>query len=350
MKSRALVIGGGARSSLGQTLVETAFLLRTGVPAIAAAPLIDPEGEQVTMAFDPTLDPYLTGEERAAALAAPALREALAPLGEAANGLVSRLLLCVDAPRSSARGEAAPGALLASRVHTLARELLPGVGLEISARGAASPAFALPKALDALASREIDLLVLGGAHTDYDPEAIRALAEQGRLFTPKRLDALIPGEAAAFVVLTRDEVARRLGLRPSARIADLGSGVDASRPDNDASAFEAAGITAAVRAATDELAAEQLRAGWALTDHTFEMRRIQEWQAMITRTHKIWGAPHHVDSPAQRLGHLGAAAMPFLMALAAEGWKRGAAPSAIALVLAGSDSGERGAALLIGNG
>ena len=349
MKSRAFVISAGARTSLGQTLTQTAFLLRTGVPALGAAPLVDPEGEPVTMAFDPTLDPYLTGEERAAALASSALHEALAPLGDEASTLSARLLLCLGNSRAAVRGEAAPGALIASRVHARARELLPGITLELAARGPASPAFALPKSLEALASREIDLLVLGGAHTDYDPEAIRALAEQGRLFTPKNLDALIAGEAAAFVVLTREEVARRLGLRASARIADLGSAVDASRPDNDASAFEATGITAAVRAATDELAAEQLRAGWALTDHTFEMRRIQEWQAMITRTHKIWGAPHHVDSPAQRIGHLGAAAMPLQIALATEGWKRGWAPSAIALCFAASDSGERGAILLLSN-
>ena len=45
--------------------------------------------------------------------------------------------------------------------------------------------------------------------------------------------------------------------RPRARLADLGSGVDPSRPDNDVSAFEAAGITAAGRAATDELESDR---------------------------------------------------------------------------------------------
>jgi 3-oxoacyl-[acyl-carrier-protein] synthase-1 len=349
MKTRAWIVSAGARSSLGLDLTQTAFLLRTGVPAIAAAPLVDPEGEQVTMGFDPTLDPYSIGEERAAQLAAPALREALAPLGDAASTLSAELLLCLDGGPPPLRGEAAPGALLASRVHTRARELFPGIALQLCARGPAGPAFALPKSLDALASRHIDLLVLGGVHSDYDPAIVRSLAERGRLFTPKNLDAILLGEAAAFVVLTREEVARRVGLRPSARLCAVGSAMEAARPDNDASAFEATGLTAAVRGATEELAEEQLKAGWAFSDHSFELRRIHEWQAMITRTHARWGAPYYVESPAQRLGNLGAAALPLSIALATEGWKRGHAPSGIAVAFAGSDTGERGAISLLTN-
>lgn len=351
MKSRAYVAAAGVRTALGQTTVQTAMLLRTGVAAISAAPLVDAAGEQVTMCFDPTLDPYLVGEERAAALAAPALAEALEPLGEAmgALSLSMRLLLCVDGRRAGVRGGPAPGALLAARVHTQAREIAPGIALEVTARGPAGAAFALPKALDDLAARRIDALVLGGVHSDYDPEIIAALGEEGRLFSAQNLDALIPGEAAAFVVLTREETARRAGIQAAARLSGLGTGMERARPDNDESAFEAHGLIAAVRAAAEEAAENQLRVGWAIADHTFETRRVYEWQAMLTRTHALWGAPHHVESPAQRLGHLGAAAMPLQMALAAEGWKRGYAPSGMALCFAGSDSGERGAILMLTN-
>jgi 3-oxoacyl-[acyl-carrier-protein] synthase-1 len=41
--------------------------------------------------------------------------------------------------------------------------------------------------------------------------------------------------------------------------------------------------------------------------------------------------------------------LPLSIALAAEGWKRGYAPSGIALALAGSDAGERGAVLMMSN-
>jgi 3-oxoacyl-[acyl-carrier-protein] synthase-1 len=350
MKTLAVCVASGARTPLGGTLVETAFLLRTGIAAIAAAPLADAEGEQITMCFDKALDPYLVGDERAAELAAPALAEALSQLGEEGESLSLRLLLCVDAPwRRIERGAAARGALLAQRLHARARETAPGITLEVCARGSAGAAFALPKALEALASRQMDALVLGGVHTDYDPATISAMAEQGRLYGPKSLDAMIPGEAAAFVVLMREDTARRLHLDAAARIAGIGTAVAKARADNDESVMDARGLTAAVRAAATELAAEQLRAGWILTDHTFESARILEWQTMATRAHTLFGSPYFLESPGQRLGHLGAASLPLSIALAAEGWKRGYAPSAIAMALAGSDAGERGAVLLVSN-
>jgi 3-oxoacyl-[acyl-carrier-protein] synthase-1 len=356
MKTLAVCAASGARTSLGGTLVETAFLLRTGIAAIAASPLADAEGEQVTMCFDKALDPYLVGEERAAELAAPALAEALSQLGEEGESLSLRLLLCLDAPRSPAvrgergeRGAQAASALVAQRLHARARDLSPGITLEVCARGSAGAAFALPQALEALASRQMDALVLGGVHTDYDPATIADLAAQGRLHGPKNLDAVIPGEAAAFVVLMREDTARRLRLEPAARISGIGSATARARPDNDESVFDARGLTTAVRAAAAELVTEQLRAGWLLTDHTFESSRILEWQTMATRAHALFGSPYHLESPAQRLGHLGAASLPLAIALAAEGWKRGYAPSAIAIALAGSEAGERGAIVLVSN-
>jgi 3-oxoacyl-[acyl-carrier-protein] synthase I len=350
MKTLAVCAASGARTPLGGTLVETAFLLRTGIAAIAASPLADAEGEQVTMCFDKAIDPYLVGDERAAVLAAPALEEALSQLGEEGESLSLRLLLCLDAPRGAAvRGEQAAGAVVAQRLHAQASEFSPGITVEVCARGSAGAAFALPRALEALAARQMDALVLGGVHTDYDPATIAALAGQGRLHGPKNLDAVIPGEAAAFVILMRESTARRLHLEPAARISGIGSATTRALADNDESVMDAKGLTTAVRAAAAELVTEQLRAGWLITDHTFESTRILEWQTMATRAHALFGSPYQLEAPAQRLGHLGAASLPLAIALAAEGWKRGYAPSAIAMALAGSETGERGAIVLVSN-
>lgn len=350
MKTRAFIASVGARTPLGRSAMQTGFLLRTGVAAIAAVPLVDAEGEQITMCFDPTLDPYLTGDERAALLAGAALEEALAPLGDAALAMPQRLMLCMDQPyKAVEKGQITPGALLYKKLELRLRELAPNMSIEMVARGSASAAFALAKGLEALAARQVDVLVVGGAHSDYDPAVMTVLQEQKRLFSPKNLDSFIPGECAAFAVVTREETARKLNLEATARIAGVGTGVAKARSDNDESAYDAAALVSAVRAASDELTESELRAGWALTDLAFEMRRVHEWQTMITRTHKLWGDPYHVDSPAQRLGHTGCASMPLSLVLASEGWKRGFAPSGIAMAFAGSDGGERGAILMFSN-
>jgi 3-oxoacyl-[acyl-carrier-protein] synthase-1 len=349
MNTRAIVASVGARTALGLTAPQTAFLLRTGVTAIHAAPLVDSQGEPITMCWLPTVDPRCTGEARAARLAEPALAEVYAGLGPSARALSTRLVVCLGEQYAEKgdRDAAARGADLAGRVHLAAREIVPGCELDVSVRGAAGAAIALARALTAMAERRVDAVLLAGVHTDYDPAAIARLEGQGRLFTPRNLDALIPGEAAAFALLVREDVARAAKLPALARVVGVGTGVDRATPDNDEPAFDARGLTAAVRAAGADLTAEQLKVGWSWNDLTFEMRRTYEWQAMVTRTGGLWGEPYATEWPAQRLGHLGAAALPLHVALACEGWRRGWAPSSIAISLVGSDGGDRGAVALV---
>jgi len=225
------------------------------------------------------------------------------------------------------------------------RELCPSLEVTVAA-GAGGAAFVMPEHLDALQTGQIDALIFGGVHSDYDPSVIAALEAQGRLYTPNNLDALIPGETAAFALSMRPDFARRASLEPWACLHGVGSGFEQARPDNEHSAYEAKGLTLAVRAATQELVSENRRAGWALTDLTFAMRRIYEWQSMLMRSPDIFDTPYMIDSPAQRIGHLGAAALPLHMALAAVAYRRNYAPDPLVVAFAGSDSGERGALLM----
>jgi 3-oxoacyl-[acyl-carrier-protein] synthase-1 len=89
-----------------------------------------------------------------------------------------------------------------------------------------------------------------------------------------------------------------------------------------------------------------MRAGWLLSDLTFEDWRAREWQAVYVRAAHVLGPPHCIDNPAQRLGHLGVAALPLSLVLVAEANRHGHAPSPLALTMASSDDGARTAMLL----
>lgn len=346
--SRAVIVGMGAMSALGLTITQAAFLLRTGMPGFTPSPLADANGEPITFGLQPTVDPQLIGLERAALLTAPAIREACVPIREVADQLQIGALVALGEHLNvkDTWGAVNPAAELVREIQNQVREIAPNARVTPVARGAAGPAFALPDALAALDSGGLDALLFGGVHSDYDPGQIRLLEDQGRLFTPDNLDAVIPGEAAAFVLLMRPDVARRLGIQPYARIVNVAGGFERANPDNDESAFEAKGLTAAVRAAAKPMIEDGARAGWMLSDLTFEIWRISEWQAMVTRTREVWTEPYVVENPAQRMGRLGAAALPFLCGVAAEGWKRGFAPSPVAIAFAASDAGERGVIVL----
>jgi 3-oxoacyl-[acyl-carrier-protein] synthase-1 len=325
----------GARTPVGLTAVQTGFLLRAGFPAMDEAPLANAKREAITMAFVPTLAGDLVGAERLVELSRAPFLEATAGLRE----LTAEVHVALD--------EGCPDAVLAGHlVEAMVKRAMPGATVHVEPRGEAAAATSIPAAIRALETRRADVAVIGGVHSDYDPRVIAALEASGRLFSRDNLDSRIPGEAAAFFVLMRAADVGRHGLAPVARIHGVGAGRERALPDNDEPAYEALGLSAAVRGATEKLAAEGRAAGWLLTDLTYEMRRQYEWQSVFVRTQKVLGVPYVIEAPAQRIGYLGAAAMPLFVAVAATAWRHGYAPSPLALALAGNDGGDRAAMVL----
>lgn len=334
--SDVTVVRVGARTPVGLDARQTGFLLRAGYPAMAEAPLANEAGETITMAFLPTLDGRLVGPERLAALARAPFEEACLPIRDlAAEVLVSIDESCHDATTTVD--------LLGSMV----TRVMPAARVRVEPRGEAALGRWLPEAIRTLETRRAGAVVLGGVHSDYDPRAIAALSASGRLFSRENLDSRIPGEAAAFIVLMRAGDATRQGLSPMARIVGVGTGRERATPDNDVPAHEALGLTAAVRQATEPLAAGGRTVGWMLSDLTFEMWRQLEWQSVFMRVQGVLGRPYHGDSPAQRIGYLGAAALPLFVSMGATAWAHGYAPSPLLLATAGNDGGDR-AALVLG--
>jgi 3-oxoacyl-[acyl-carrier-protein] synthase-1 len=356
MQPRVVIASVGVRSAIGLNAVETAMMLRAGSAAMAESVLVNASDEPVTFCVQATLPPTLVGWERAGQLAIPAMQEALVPFGKTAADLRMKLVLCVDEiskremerTQSGAFGERVhPAAPMVNFVHERAKEMIaPNVPIQLCARGNAGPATIMEEIVASIERGEHDAILLGGVHTDHDPERIAELEEQGRLYSSENLDALIPGECAAFVMLVSPNLARHWRIPVHAGIVSFGQAWEEATPDNDHPAMEAYGMTSAVKLATKDAIDAGVKIGWSITDMTFEMRRVYEWQAMLVRTRSAWGEPYVVESPAQRIGNLGAATMPFGMAMAHEGARRGVAPDKRCLVLAGSDSGARGALCL----
>lgn len=342
MKSLGTVFAVGARTPLGLDSLSSAMLLRTGIPALTAAPLAQKEGDAVTMAYDLTQDPLVVGEERAGRLAKAALLEVANKIGATnARGLKLRVALAFPEPYpGQPRSEV--GQILSRELRVALHETFGAPDVEVDARGSASLAYVLSDALGALARREVDAVLAGGAHSDYDPQAIRVLEATGRLFTPESLDAVIPGESAAFALIGRDDLGHRLGLPPLARITAVASESGDMTPYNDESAFEASTMTSVLRAALADLP-DEIRIGWAFCDHGVEHFRVRELYTAVARLHRKFCEPMAIDSPTQRIGRTGAASLPLFLALATESFRRGYAPTPFGLLVAGSDGGERGA-------
>jgi 3-oxoacyl-[acyl-carrier-protein] synthase-1 len=209
------------------------------------------------------------------------------------------------------------------------------------AKGEAAPGLRLVAACEELSRGEVDVVLLGGAHSDYDPEIIERLSSLGRLFGAGNVNGVIPGESGAFLLLTTPAFARKHDLQPRAWLHGVGMGFEKAGPDNDEPASEALGITLAVETAMRGMEADKLRAGWMLTDMTAEIHRVYEWQAVFIRAQRFLGPPQWVDAHAHKLGRLGASALPVQVAIASTAWRHGFGPHPFALSTVGSDSGER---------
>ncbi len=336
-----IIAGVGARTPLGLTSTQTGFLGRAGMVSLQEAPLPDGEGRPFTMGLVSVVPRELRGTERVEALTGPALEELFSELGQRLAGARLRLHLLADEPMGAFSVDTASLELALRRQ---ARALHgTDAAVEIHAAGTGGGAAVLTTIQQRLEQGACDAVLFGGAHTDADPSRIEALTASDRIFSPDNRDGIIPGEGAAFVLLTLPATARALGLPVRAVIQAFSAGFEAARPDNDHPAFEAKGLTLAVRRALNEANAQ---AGWLMSDLSSELFRLHEYQAVSARSQDLLCAPQVMEAPAQRIGDQGAASLPLHLALAVEAWRRGYAPFPRLLTTTGSDSGARTAVVV----
>ena len=336
--SDVVVCGVSAYTPIGLSASEVGFLYRAGATGLRESPVPGADGNAFTMGVVPTLPPDTLGAARLSALASAAGR---------LFGVRGQLAVLVEEWHGQPNTDGSVAAqTLSDGLRAEARALFgdENGSVEVWALGAGGSGQVLQRAVQALNDGSLEVVVLGGAHSDCDFERVARLGAEERIFSSENRDGLLLGEAASFVVLCRGDVARRLRLSVLARLLTFASGFETARPDNDESAFEARGLTAAVHSALRALPGA--RVGWVLSDLNLEVFRNYEFQALLTRSQKYLCEPQVFDAPAQRLGHLGAAALPLHLTLGAEAWRRGYAPFPLLLSTTGSDSGARTAVVV----
>jgi 3-oxoacyl-[acyl-carrier-protein] synthase-1 len=178
-------------------------------------------------------------------------------------------------------------------------------------------------------------IIFGGADSLISMDACLKLAEDSRLNTVGSTAGLVPGEAAAFVVLQTSDTAKTnttpalaylrgvgVAAEPNARDADIKATEGLSTAINQAIAQ--AGIAAAdIQGIVHNLGAETVHAiEWYQTNKKIWPRRIDEQQRMAVQLGEIDQADTPDDPipkiilPYMTMGEVGAAAMPMHLATA----------------------------------
>ena len=202
---------------------------------------------------------------------------------------------------------------------------------------------ALSQAHSRLSEGVTERVIVVAADSLLDNATLDQLDQDGRLKSDRNLDGLIPGEAAAAILLESRAAASARNVSFYTAIEGWGL-AEEPHPFNSPGVSKADGFTSAVSACLGHLDDEE-PITWLISDFNGESHRGREWGTCLPRLLSklaITDAWH----PAEYLGESGAASAAIATVLAAHALIKGFAPAERALIIGASNKSTRAAMLL----
>ncbi len=337
------VVGYGARTPLGLNALSSSAAVRASIGAVREHPFfVDKAGDPISVAMDSVLSPDLGGVERFAALAEPAIKEALAPLVD--SGIDRRpIMLFLGLP------ELRPG-LPADLERELTRQLremqdLPPLRVTTISNGHSAGLMALQHAWLEIQAGRSPFCLVGGVDTYLEGETLEWLDEGRRLMSAQNRAGFVPGEGAGFCVVASTSVARQHGLDILAWVLSVATTSEENTLRMDTVCI-GKGLTAAIVQATAGLSLPSERVDFTYCDLNGERYRNEELTFALLRTQAAFADAIDNLTPADCWGDMGAASGPLFAMLAVASGQRGYAKGPRLLMCTSSEGGARSAALL----
>lgn len=340
------VVGLGASTAVGRDPWASAAAVRAHVTGVTEHPyMFDTTGEPMQVALAPWLDIDLTPQERFEALLFPAIEQALGGIDGAPEPEIRiALALGLPAPRPGvpANLELALRASIAARFESRFDALAT---FEV---GHAAGFVGMLAALTRMETGAFDACVVAGVESYLAPESLEWLEGNGQLHgagAVRNAWGFVPGEAAGAVLLAGESVVNRLELEPFARALSVGEGREENRIKTQTVCL-GEGLTAAFRESLAGLP-DGARVTDVYCDLNGEPYRADEFGFASLRTQDAFMSASDFVAPADCWGDVAAASAPLGIMLSAIAAANGYANGPYAFVWASSESGERGAALLL---
>jgi 3-oxoacyl-[acyl-carrier-protein] synthase-1 len=338
------IIGLGVRCAAGLTAPAAAAAVRAGISRLREHPyMLDKVGERFIVAAEPTLDPKVQGPERFTHLAAPALKEAVAPLADRDISMQSlHTLVGTPDPRPGlpAGIEDGLGRLVASVANSKTSQRLTFLG-----NGHAAGLLAIKRARDILQAGMSRFCVAGGVDSYLTADSLEWMDQQKILKSSANRNGFPPGEAAGFCLLTTGAIASELSLPVLGWLETLGAAREES-PIRTKTICVGRGLSDAIQQATAPLRLPDERIDESICDLNGEPYRSEEFAFTVLRTQMAFVDFTRVVTPADCWGDIGAASGPLFANLAVAAAQRGYAKGPRTLIWASSERGDRAAAII----
>lgn len=325
----------GMVTALGFNAPASLAALRAGISAVRATRWVELETGQPLRGAMVPLPQWWEGTGKLADLVAPAIQECLASLPPAQAARVP-LLIGVSHPQRPGRFADLDARLLPEVQARLGWPAHPQSRLIAADQTSGFQALLQAQAL--IASDQAEQVVVAGVDSFLQRDTLRAYEQRRRLMTESNSNGFFPGEAGAAVL-----VSAAGGPGSELRVLGVGSGTEPA-PIESTEAFQARGMTGAVRQALEAAGRRLREIAYRLTDLSGEHYKFKEAAFVAGR---LGGGerdqPLDLWHPIEYLGEVGAAILPCLLAQAAHAAVYGYAPGPLALCHLGSDDGERAA-------
>lgn len=337
------VLATGARTPVGLTAESSAAAVRAGILRGREFPFISPSGEPVVVAADALLAPTCEGRARMLPMLASVLDEVMRKLSP---HRVSRCpgYVWLTLPESRPGFDDSDAAWLADKVRTKLAEYSLTAQVEITGRGHAGTLHTIGRAAQLSLRQEDALFVICGVDSYLHPKTFSWLEQDRRFKQASIRSGFLPGEAAGCLVLASSNLRVHLRAQPLASVQGIGTAQETLLRESETGSLGVA-MTAAVRDATAGLVLSHEAADALYLDLNGERYRSEEWGFVALRVPEAFRQLTY-QAPSDCWGDVGAAFGTLASNLAVQSFTRRYAPGPRALVLAGSDGGQRGALLL----
>lgn len=338
------IVGAGAQTPLGRSVLSAAAAVRCGISAGAEHPyMIDRHGEPMVVARAPWLDVSAALEKRIVTLAVDAAREAIHPIESRFDSLRRHIHVHVAL---SAENLADPGqrqrALDRFAIEIDLADAARGAQIDCVVDGHAGGLLALERAVRQLSRGEAELCLVGAADSWIDVDRLEDLDYSGRMHSINDRWGFTPGEGAAFCLVTTGTVARRLAVTPLAELLAVASARETNVMGSE-SVCTGDGLTAAFRGVLDR----QTRVGHSYCDLNGETYRAEEFGFTICRTAESFENADRFTAPADCWGDAGAASGILAVTMPLAAWARGYDGGAVQLAWSSSATSPLRAAALL---
>jgi 3-oxoacyl-[acyl-carrier-protein] synthase-1 len=209
--------------------------------------------------------------------------------------------------------------------------------------GRAAGLLALEHALQQLASGEQDTVIVGGVDTFLDLRLLSELDGEGRILGSRVMDGFIPGEGAAFYVLSSAAQPAASG-EPAIVVHGAASAMDPGHRYGDAPA-KGEGLAVALAQLRQRMPPLPGPVATTFGGFNGESFDAKMWGVTYLRHKDLFAPAMAIEHPADKFGDAGAAMGAILVALAAESLSKGTRRGP-ALVWAASDREPRGCAIV----